>query len=422
MEDDRAHKFYTKATQLGLFDFVADAYSATADDCAILDNNRLYRAVAVRAGLSTTDMESKAPIGKAGQRHNVIKRQIRWHQQTLKHLGLIERVDDIRGLWRLTKEGRNHFMRRAADHVSMLAFSTNLGIAIWGDCKKIFARLDEPIHLVITSPPYPLAHPRAYGNPSQTEYVDFVCRVLEPIVANLADGGSVCLNISNDIFEKGSPSRSLYQERLVLALHDRLGLSLMDRLVWHNPTKPPGPVQWASLKRVQLNVGYEPIFWFTNNPFNIRSDNRRVLEPHTERHLRLIANGGCKENAIYADGAYRRKKGSFGRQTAGRIPRNVFSMAHNCADHKAYRQDCARLGLKPHGAVFPATLPDFLIRFLTEPNDLVADPLGGKLTTGRVAEKLGRRWISTEWIYDYIRGAAERFKGCDGFWMHPALV
>lgn len=408
------------SAQLNLFDHVTETYGAAADGAGLLDNSRLYRAVAARAGLSDQDLNTKVPIGESGQEHSVLKRQIRWHQQTLKHLGLIERVDGVKGLWKLTKEGK-HQLRRAADHVSMLSFSTNLGIAIWGDCRKIFSRLDEPIHLMVTSPPYPLARPRSYGNPTQAEYVDFICAALEPVVANLVPGGSICLNISNDIFETGSPARSLYAERMTIALHDRLGLHLMDRLIWHNASKPPGPVQWASLKRVQLNVGYEPILWFTNDPHKVRSDNRRVLEQHTEQHLRLISNGGCQAAAEYADGAYRRRPGSYGNQTAGKIPKNVLSLGHKCKDHKEYRQDCERLGLPPHGAVFPATVPNFLIRFLTEPGDLVADIFGGKLTTAREAERLDRRWISTEWMFEYIRGAAERFRGSEGFWMNPAM-
>jgi DNA modification methylase len=404
--------------QMDLFDYVAKAYGSTAE--GVLENERLYHTVAAQAGIPEEVLEAKVAIGKSGQEHSPLKRAIRWQQQNLKRLGLIERVEDVRGLWQLTKEGR-HRLRRAADKVSLLAFSTSLGVAIWGDCRQIFSRLDEPIHLVITSPPYPLAKPRAYGNPKESEYVDFICGALEPVVANLVAGGSLCLNISNDIFEQGSPARSLYQERLVLALHDRLGLFLIDRLIWHNGSKAPGPVQWASLKRVQLNVAYEPVLWFSNDPHKVRSDNRRVLEPHTERQQRLIAAGGCQEEATYADGAYRRRKGSYGNETPGRIPRNVLSFGHSCPDNKEYRQDCERLGLPPHGAVFPATLPNFLIRFLTEPGDLVADPFGGKITTGRQAEELGRRWISTEWIYEYIRGAADRFRNYEGFWLNPAL-
>jgi len=242
------------SSQLDLFDHVSSTYGSTHD--GRLGNKTLYQTVASRAGISCDELASRVPIGRSRQEHSLLKRKIRWHQQTLKHLGLIEHVDGERGLWRLTDLGEKK-LRRALPDVGMLAFSTDLGIAIWGSCQRVFPRLDTPIVLAITSPPYPLRKPRAYGNPGEHEYVDFICRTLEPVVANLAPGGSLCLNVSNDIFETGTPARSLYLERMLLALHDRLGLHLMDRLVWHNKSKPPGPIQWASKERVQLNVAWE---------------------------------------------------------------------------------------------------------------------------------------------------------------------
>lgn len=96
----------------------------------------------------------------------------------------------------------------------------------------------------------------------------------------------------------------LYVERMVLALHDRLGLSLMDRWPWINLSKPPSPTHWACVNRYQLCAGWEPVYWFTNDPDRVRSDNRRVLIPHTEKHQKLMAQG---DNRVvsYGDGAYR---------------------------------------------------------------------------------------------------------------------
>lgn len=91
--------------------------------------------------------------------------------------------------------------------------------------QELFSDLDEPVHLCVTSPPFPLRIQRGYGNVDEAKWVDFITQALEPIVKNLVPGGSVVLNVSNDIFEAKSPSRSLYVERMVLALHDRLGLS-----------------------------------------------------------------------------------------------------------------------------------------------------------------------------------------------------
>ena len=243
--------------QLSLFDHVAEAYGQSA--LSGMDNDALYRAVMNAAHLPDDVLEQKVPVGRSGQPHSLLARRIRWYQQDLKRLGLIERIEGRRGLWRLTCEGEKK-LRRAAPEVAMLAFSTDLGVAIWASSDRVFSqvRLDVPIVLAITSPPYPLRKPRAYGNPRAGEYVDFICRIMEPIVANMAPGASLVLNVSNDIFEAGSPARSTYIERMIIVLEDRMGLKLMDRLPWINLSKAPGPIAWASKKRYQLNVGWEP--------------------------------------------------------------------------------------------------------------------------------------------------------------------
>jgi hypothetical protein len=232
----------------------------------------------------------------------------------------------------------------------------------------------------------------------------------------------VVLNISNDIFEAKSPARSLYMERLMLALHDRLGLALMDRIPWVNYSKPPGPTYWACVNRVQLTTAYEPVLWFTNDPLKVRSDNRRVLEAHSERHRKLMQGGGAGRTAEYGDGAYNIRPDSFGRVTAGKIPRNVLERGHACRDTTAYRRHTQALGLPTHGAMQPTSIPEFFIRYLTEPGELVVDQFGGTTKTGLAAERLGRRWIVTEWILQYLRGAAEMYRDFPGFHMNPALA
>lgn len=404
--------------QLDLFTHIGAAYAEAPGGA--LENATLYRLVAERAGMDPTHMNARSPIGIAGSLRSPVKRKIRWYQQTLKQLGVIERIPGERGIWRLTESAGND-LHKAASGVKLVAFSTDLGVAIWGRCQEVFSGLGEPIALCVTSPPYPLRQARAYGNPDEARYVDFICHALEPVVRNLLPGGSIVLNISNDIFEPKSPARSLYVERLILALHDRLGLALMDRMPWVNFSKPPGPTYWACVNRVQLTTAYEPVFWFTNDPARVRSDNRRVLEPHTDRHTKLMRAGGACRTAVYGDGAYKIRPDSYGRITEGKIPRNVIQRGHSCNDTRAYREHAAALGLPPHGAMYPTSIPDFFIRFLTEPGELVVDTFGGTIKTGLAAERLGRRWFVTEWILEYLRGAAELFRNHTGFDMHPAL-
>ena len=69
----------------------------------------------------------------------------------------------------------------------------------------------------------------------------------------------------------------------------------------------------------------------------------------------------------------------------------------------------------------PLSVAKFYIEFLTEPDDLVVDPYGGWLTTGKAAEFSGRRCLATEVMLEYARGAAERFRTAPGFWLNQTI-
>lgn len=404
--------------QRELFPHVLGAYATAAG--GELDNDTLYREVALSAGISDAERNRRAPVGTSGKEHGIFTRAVRWHQQSLKRMGVLQRSTSTRGVWQLgtaTKSGL--FQARAG--ARLVAFSTNLGVAVWGACRDVFSTSSEDIAVCITSPPYPLARPRAYGNPSESEFTEFICRSLEPIIRRLVPGGSICLNLGNDIFVAGLPARSLYRERLVLTLCDRYSLAKLDDLIWFNPSRAPGPTQWASHRRVQLNASYETITWLTNDASRVRADNRRVLQPHSDRHLRLIAAGGERRRAQYADGAHTIRYGSFAAATPGRIPRNVLSIGNRCADSLQYRHDAQALGLPVHGAMMPIAIPEFLIRFLSGPGELIVDPFGGTVKTGRAAENLGRRWLVSEIMLEYLRGSAPRFAGCEGFTMETGI-
>lgn len=398
--------------QADLFEDLLASYAACSGS---LSNQALYGELARRGSVEPASLGRTVPIGRRGEAHSPVKRRIRWHQQTLRALGLLERDGEAgRGHWRLTPMGRRKLTPAQPGKV-LVGFSTDLGVALWAAASDVFAKLDEPIVLCLSSLPYPLARPRAYGNPTAENYVDWACTLLEPIAQHLVPGGSIALNISNDIFISGSPARSLYVEQLVIALCQRLGLHLWERMVWANPCKPPGPLQWASLTRQQLNAKYEPIYCFTNDPKLLRADNRRVLEAHTRRQLALMQSGGEQRTTNYGDGAHRVRLGSYGRVTAGRIPGNVLSIAHRCADKEAARREAIAQGLPTHGAAMPLKLAQFLIEFLTEPGDLVVDPCGGWMTTGKAAELTGRPWLCTELMGEYVLGAASRFRDARGF-------
>lgn len=405
--------------QADLFDHVLQAY---ADAGGSLSNDQLYRELSRRAGIDERAWTEREAVGTSAKTYSLLKRRVRWMQQSLRNLGLLDHAESgQRGHWSITPKGKGKLTPAAPRRV-LLGFSTRLGLALWSGAESVFPKLDEPITLCLTSPPFALAVPRAYGNPSLDEYVGWLCSQLEPIVKNLLPGGVIALNVSNDIFLPGSPARAPYQEMLLLALYSKLSLYKMDQLVWRNITKPPAPVRWASITRQQLNVAWEPIYILTNDPINCKADNRRVLQEHTQRQLDLIRRGGEQRTTNYGDGAYRLRHGSYANETPGRIPRNVLDYPHRCADKQALARMAKAQGLPVHGATMPLKLAKFLVEYLSDVNDLVVDPFGGWFRTAKAAEMTGRRWVSTEKHAEYVLGGANGFRDCEAFELFGSLA
>lgn len=116
------------------------------------------------------------------------------------------------------------------------------------------------------------------------------------------------------------------------------------------------------------------------------------------------------------------RPGSYASPTAGTIPRNVLTQSHNCSDKMALAKMAAAAGLPIHGATMNLKLAQFLIEFLSEPNDLVVDPCAGWMRTGKAAELSGRRWCATEQFAEYVLGAALSFQGAQGFQSFGSLA
>jgi len=63
-----------------------------------------------------------------------------------------------------------------------------------------------------------------------------------------------------------------------------------------------------------------------------------------------------------------------------------------------YLGACKEIGVKGHPARFPSKLPEFFVRLLTDPGDLVVDIF---------AE--GRRWLAFELNREYVASSVLRF-------------
>ena len=75
-----------------------------------------------------------------------------------------------------------------------------------------------------------------------------------------------------------------------------------------------------------------------------------------------------------------------------------------------YLNKCKTYGLEIHPARMAPAIPEFFIKFLSHEKDIVLDCFGGSNTTGAVAEKLNRQWITIELDPIYYRGSQFRFE------------
>ncbi|MCS7160443.1 MAG: site-specific DNA-methyltransferase [Gemmatales bacterium] len=281
------------------------------------------------------------------------------------------------------------------------AYQTELGAAYVGDSLELMKHLaNEAVALVVTSPPFPLRRRKSYGNADPERYLDWFMPFAEEIWRVLAPDGSFVLEMSG-AWNRGQPTRSLLPYRLVLRLADRFCLA--QECYWYNPSRLPTPAEWVTVRRNRLKDAVHFVWWFSKTP-HPQADNRRVLRPYSDSMQRLLRDGyqpklRPSQHAISAH---------FRRDNGGAIPPNILILP-NTRSRDPYLDACRQARLPIHPARFPLELPQFFIRFLTEPGQLVLDPFAGSNVTGYAAELLGRRWISMEINAQYVAGSQFRF-------------
>jgi len=292
-------------------------------------------------------------------------------------------------------------------------YTTDLGAAYLGDSRAVLRGLaDNSVNLVFTSPPYALHFKKAYGNVHKDEYVAWFLTFASEIKRVLSEDGSFVLNIGGS-YNKGTPTRSTYHFKLLIALVEELGFHLAQECFWYNPAKMPMPAEWVTVRRIRVKDAVEYVWWFSKSPWP-KANNRRVLKPYGADMIRLNQRG--VRATVRPSGHSIRS--SFDRIDAGgaipsnaleeALPTDFLKFGNNSANDR-YTARCKEAGLTIHPARFPAAMPDFFMKLLTDEGDLVVDPFGGSNTTGMVAEGLARRWIAVDEVEEYLEASKFRF-------------
>jgi DNA modification methylase len=275
------------------------------------------------------------------------------------------------------------------------------------------------VHLIFTSPPFPLNRKKKYGNLEGEEYINWFASYGPILKKFLTKDGSIVIELGN-AWVKGKPVMSTLPLKALLSFLEEAKLHLCQEFIVYNPAKLPTPVQWVNVERIRVKDAFTRVWWMSPNE-KPKANNKNVLTEYSDSMKNLLKRGTYNSGRRPSEHLIGKK--SFLSDHGGAIPPNVLISSveemlpdlievlpiANTSSNSRFQKYCRKHGLSLHPARMPKKLVEFFVDFLTDPGDMVLDPFAGSNTTGVVAENMKRKWISIETKPEYIEASEFRF-------------
>ncbi|MGP4082064.1 DNA-methyltransferase [Pseudalkalibacillus sp. R45] len=287
-----------------------------------------------------------------------------------------------------------------------LTYQTRKGKAYTGNSLDLLDSLeDNSINLVMTSPPFDLLRQKSYGNLNGDAYIEWLTEFAVKVKDKLTEDGSFVLDLGG-AYKKGVPVRNIYNFKVMIKFVEELGFFLAEEFFWYNSSKLPSPIEWVNKRKIRAKDSVNTVWWFSKSEFP-KADVKKVLVPYSDRMQKLLKDSKKYYDAKERPSGHNISEG-FNKDNGGAIPSNLLQIPNSESNSK-YLKYCKKTGVKGHPARFPAKLPEFFIKYLTDPDDVVLDIFGGSNTTGETAENLERQWISCDLDREFVAISAFRF-------------
>lgn len=230
------------------------------------------------------------------------------------------------------------------------------------DCKDTMKKMDNNLlDLVITSPPY--LNVKDYSQYKSIE--DYMVQMKEifTILYNKVKESRMCvINISPVLVKREKRSKQSYRIPLpfyFVVMMEEIGFEFLEDIIW---MKPDGavPNRNGGFYRHRKPVAYKP---------NIITEYILVFK----KPAPFLIDKVLKNDSLVSDGYERTNVWKF----------NPISSSW-------------------HPAPFPEELVDRVLKYYSYEYDIIYDPFAGSGTTGKVCEKLNRKWIMSELNIDYF--------------------
>ena len=239
-----------------------------------------------------------------------------------------------------------------------------------GDSREMAEVNDRSIHLIVTSPPYPMVaiwddfftEVSASTYDAMHEYLNQVWREVERV---LVPGGIACINIGDATRTRDGLFHLYPNHSRIIENFEKLGFVTLPYVLWKKPTTKPH----YKGKGAFLGSGFLP-------------PNAYVT---LDMEYILIFRKGPPRSFPPKDPD--RYKSRFTKRERDEWFSQVWKV-------QGVRQSVD--GLERRVAAFPEEIPRRLIRMFSVLGDLVLDPFLGSGTSLKVAMELGRRFVGYE--------------------------
>ena len=244
---------------------------------------------------------------------------------------------------------------------------------VLGDARRVLEDFPpNTAQLVFTSPPYFNAKPEAHESLSYDHYLAFLGDVFKKCHAVLSEGRFLVVNTSPVLVRRTSRMSSSKRLPIPYDLHPILrdiGFDFIDDIIWE---KPEG-AGWNLGRGRRFAADRQPLQYKAVSVTEYVMVYRKMTDKLIDWNIRNHPVQDAVKSSRIEDG--------YERTNVWRI-------------HPAFH--------KRHPAVFPDALAERVVRYYSFKDDLVLDPFAGTGTTGRVAGRLGRRFLMIENALKYF--------------------
>lgn len=261
----------------------------------------------------------------------------------------------------------------------------NNNFIICGDALSALKKIrDNSVHMVITSPPYNVAHNYDNFNDdmSEKEYNKFILAILKQLHRVLVSGGRLAINVPFAVKNKNNKKVTFLATRIA-DMCNKVGFLEFEFITWHKGKNlnhfQGNNTAWGSWKSPS-----NPVFRPLGEVVMIFSKEKTKLDGSKE--LIDISSEEFKEwtkNLWYFD-----------------EERDIFYENLICTPNTSSKSN--------HPCPFPEELVERLVKLYTYKDNVILDPFNGLGTTSFVAKKNSRQFIGIDQSHKYCAIAAQR--------------